>query len=792
MAIIYLGIAWLIGLWLASVVSVPVWLWLLGGAGSLITAVIFHQQSRPSLLLGCLGLMCLGAVRYNVSIPQIDQNHVAYYNDREEIALTGLVSQEPEVRDRSIGLRLQAEKILLTDGSSRKVNGLVQLTAPRYPVIPYGARVQAAGRLATPGADPEFDYRTYLARQGVHSQMRPSELSVLAEGEGSPIRQAIYGLKDRARSTIQRQLPDPQAALLTGILLGDDSGMPPDLEEQFRITGTSHIIAISGFNIAILAGILLVISRSLFNPRWSIALYALLVGAEPAVVRAVIMASLIIVATRFMGRPTYVPAALFTAALFMTLIDPFILWSIGFQLSFAAVLGLMLYVGPWSQWVESRLQPVAGPETANKLSHIFAGIALTTLAAMLLTMPIIMYHFGQISLVSPLANLFILPAQAGIMTSGGLATITGMVVPVVGQAISWVAWLFLTYTIELVRFFASMPGAAVPVSLSPAGVVAVFALIFGLTYFARQPSDRRARLNDQLRENLPLRAIIVGVAIIAIVAMAWALTQPDGELHVAFLDVGQGDATFIQTPSGRQILVDGGAYPTVLNDQLGRQMPFWDRSIDLIIATHDDQDHVSGLPGVFDRYKVDQLITNGLPSDSSTHNALIDAAAGVETPIHYAQAGEVIEIGDGVRLEILSPNIGPPTGDGRPQTADENDNDNSVVVRLVYENFSLLLTGDASDVIERKMVSAGRPLSAIVFKAGHHGARSSSSKRFLEAVQPQFVIISAGEGNSYGHPHEEVLQRAGSVGAAVLRTDELGTIEVITDGQGIWWEATGE
>ena len=248
-------------------------------------------------------------------------------------------------------------------------------------------------------------------------------------------------------------LPDPQAALLTGILLGDDSGLPPKLDEQFRTTGLTHIIAISGFNIAILTGVLLALSRPFLGHRWSawfvlvgIALYTLLVGADAAVVRAAIMAALFVIAARLMGRPTFAPAGLFTCGhrhdRHQT---PNILWDIGFQLSFAATLGLMLYVGPVSDWTSTRLRPKIGSENAQKLTRMLAEILFATLAAMLITLPIILYHFGQLSLISPLANLFVLPAQPGVMIWGGLATLTGMIFPAVGQLFAWVAWLFLTW-----------------------------------------------------------------------------------------------------------------------------------------------------------------------------------------------------------------------------------------------------------------------------------------------------------------------------------------------------------
>ena len=286
---------------------------------------------------------------------------------------------------------------------------------------------------------------------------------------------------------------------------------------------------------------------------------------------------------------------------------------------------------------------------------------------------------------------------------------------------------------------------------------------------------------DVLRQNFGQKTAVFTSIVVLLLVFNWNRSQPDGLLHVAFLDVGQGDAIFIQTPTGRQILVDGGFYPSILNDQLGRQMPFWDRSLDILVATHPDADHVAGLVEVFDRYTIDQLITDGgEPGISSTYDALLLAAEASDTVIHAAQAGEIIEIGDGIRLEVVHPSAYFDT---------EDRNDNSVSFRLLYGDFSLLLTGDAEEAAEQAMLAQGYPLHSLVFKAGHHGSRTSSSMPFLEAVRPQIIIVSAGVDNRFGHPHPEVLERAQAIGAAVLRTDELGTIEVMTDGQTMWWQA---
>jgi competence protein ComEC len=392
-----------------------------------------------------------------------------------------------------------------------------------------------------------------------------------------------------------------------------------------------------------------------------------------------------------------------------------------------------------------------------------------------------MAYFGQVSLISLPANALILPAQPGVMIWGGLATIIGMIVPAIGQLFGWIAWLFLSYTIWLVRLFARIPGASVPVDVSFAGIIAIYAAIAAITWYARQEPERRVDIRAALGKNLSQRTAVTFALLTAILTTSWGTSQPDGQLHVVFMDVGQGDATLIVTPNGRQVLVDGGFYPSVLNDQLGQQIPFWDKEIDMLIATHPDADHVSGLVGVFDRYAVNYLITDGEGlGESPIYDAVLQAAEANGSAIHPAQVGERIHIDDGIWLEVLHPGA---------ELDSESRNENSVSMRLVYNQFTFLFTGDAETVAEQEILATGLPLNSFIFKAGHHGSRSSSTASFLAAVRPQIIVVSAGAENRFGHPHPEMLERAQAIGATVLRTDELGAIELTTDGKMMWWQA---
>ncbi len=238
-----------------------------------------------------------------------------------------------------------------------------------------------------------------------------------------------------------------------------------------------------------------------------------------------------------------------------------------------------------------------------------------------------------------------------------------------------------------------------------------------------------------------------------IVVYIFVYQQKPGPLKVYFLDVGQGDAIFVETPTHKQLLVDAGRNNKILS-LLGSSMPFGDRSLDIVIGTHPDSDHVGGLVGVRERYKI------GLELDNTT-----------------AKRGQAINFGDGVRLTILFPD--------RDITGWE-DNDASVVARLDYGESSFLLTGDATLKTESILMSLDKEILDVgVLKAGHHGSRTSTSLDFAQAVSPEYAIISAGAGNSYGHPHKEVLNILEKVKAKILSTIDLGTIKFETDGQSL-------
>ena len=571
-----------------------------------------------------------------------------------------------------------------------------------------------------------------------------------------------------------------------------------------------------GSNIALIAGILMAMSqrllgrkRALYPALAGIACYALLVGGDAAVLRAALMGGLVVVAAAVNRRSTAL-VSLGAACWAMTLANPLALWNVGFQLSAAATAGLILFIpgvtavfskiwpgfrpGPLAQ-IQSTNPPItrslatqAVTRTQSLLQGLVADGLIVTIAANITTLPLIVYHFGRLSPVSLLANFLILPVQPLITLWGSAAIVVGLAgLPMVAQGLAWVPWLCLVWSVAVVHWSAGLPGASLEWAGFGGGLLLLtYVLIFAVHWRARLAAGWRwvagADWGKWLK-GVRGPATLGVLSLAAILIWAVAVTQPDGRLHVYFLDIGQGDGIFIQTPHGRQVLIDGGGSPQRLFTQLGAVMPFWDRSLDLLVMTHADSDHMGSQPAVPQRYHVDYALetATALANKDSKDGAAWQAAmAQAKIKVQLEQAGGWIDLGDGVALWA----IWPPAGQF-PDSADM-DNQNSLVLKLVYGDFSVLLTGDAGLPAEAVWVQEGAPLQATVLKVGHHGSATGTGPDLVAAVNPPVAVIQVGAGNKYGHPTAKVLQNL--QGRLVLRNDLQGRIHIYSDGLRMWIE----
>ncbi|MCL4299682.1 MAG: DNA internalization-related competence protein ComEC/Rec2 [Anaerolineae bacterium] len=788
--LIRFGLAWLAGIALARWLNFPWFVLVLAALPALGALWLYGQNPRTRTgAVIAVGFLA-GAFRLLFFQPIFTEGDLPFYNDSSApVKITGVVVDEPDVRDTYINFRLKAETLQLK-GSTQPVAGLLLVRAPRYPEYFYGDRLAVSGKLETPPVLENFNYKDYLARFGIHSLVRRPHLELIESNQGNRFWAAMLAFKTRAAQTINRILGEPYASLLNGILLGIETGIPKGLYEAFNLTGTSHIIVISGSNISLIAGIFLLLGQKILGKRYApplamtgIIIYTFLVGADAAVSRAAVM-GLVWVLAIWVGRPGLALNSLIFSGFVLTLLNPLILWDVGFQLSFVATLGLILLVPPLERGVFGLLQHLLKTEQVGLAMALFSELIIVTLAAQIITGPLIVYHFGRLSLVSLLTNLLILPVQPPIMMVGGLATLAGMIWLPLGVALGWLVWLPLAWSVWMVELTGRLPYASLDLGTLPLWLlVLLYAALGAGIWSAHRP---RAEKEVQPRFHLPeigsatTRLWLGGAAAGALLVWLAVLSLPDGRLHVAFLDVGQGDAILITTPDGRQILIDGGPTATDLAWRLGQQMPFWDHSLDMVVNTHPDADHLAGLPPLLDRYQVEQILIPDVGTDSALYREWETQLAKAQLTPTISQAGMELSLGRGITATLLNP--------GPAAVREDDPNNHSVVMRLQMGRISFLLPGDIEEPVERNLVWQQAPLAATVLKSAHHGSKTSSSEAFLEAVNPQVVVISVGKDNDFGHPSPEVMERYAEHGLTVFRTDEQGTVEFSTDGERLWVE----
>jgi len=772
----WLGLAFIAGILLASQVGwgVPVWLGLSGLA--LLSAVLLHRHSNffnlpaSTRLLFSLSLLVamLGGLRYQAAQPELSPFFVAWYNDREyKVTLTGWLAAPPDQRDGYTNLRIHLDS-LDTGDQSLPVQGLVLARVQPGTDHQVGDVLRLRGYLKTPPENEDFSYRDYLARQGIRSTISYAQVSALAFRGGNPVIRAVFTFKEHLLKILKHIFPEPEASLLSGILLGVDTGLSPDLQQAFKNTGTSHIIAISGFNIAILAALF----ASLFSRLWGsrrgalaavlgIAFYTLLVGAEASVLRAALMGASALFARQIGRRQDGLNTLGFVAGL-MCLFNPFLLWDVGFQLSFAATLGLVLYAMPLQEfalrWLSLRLPQATG----EKLAVPLAEYLLFTLAAQVTTLPLMAWHFGRISLVSFLANPFILPAQPLVMIASGLALLLGLIYLPLGQVAAWLAWPFSTYTIRMVELFDRLPHGVLVLGDFPFLFMVLFYLVlFGITFTP-------IRLKETFRPIRSPAVLLTGLVILTVLTWRTALSLPDGRLHVTFLEVGSADAVLIQTPTGRSILINGGPGQSVLADALGRRQPPFARRLDTLVLASTLEEQVTALPGTMELFPPDTVLWSGLGEASYSALRLQGWLASASIPITPAQPGMQLDLGRGARLKVLAVS---PRG---------------AVLLLEWDRFRALLPVgldfDSLTALETDPTLA----SLSVLLLADSGYAPLNPPQWITRLHPQLSILSVSAADHNGLPDPETL--AALLNYPLLRTDRSGWIHVSTDGTRMWVE----
>jgi competence protein ComEC len=804
--------------------------------GAVVAMGVLCGCRAPSLAALAAALMLAGAALGELRLQSIDRS-ATLVEDGRTVELSAHLATPP--RPSAFG---SSAEVRVTGG--RLDGARLLMRVPRWGRLPARVRVgdelRLRGRLrglgdrdrdgsgtdsgATAGGD-SFDFAAYLRRRGIAGELLLDEARATGRRRGG-VAHVLDLMRERAQHAVAAGLPPPEAALARGMVLGQDEAIAEGVREDFRASGLAHLLAVSGQNVMLLVALALpVLAVAGLGPRGRgvallglVALYVPLAGAGPSLQRAGVMGAAGIAAMT-LSRPASRWYALLLAAAATLALNPRAWEDPGWQLSFAAVVGILCLGVPLGRAFSRAAEgltgagdgqaPASGPRALasaprepafafgaptlrSRLSALRAALArglaegaAITLAATLATAPLLAHHFDAVPVAGLPANLLALPAVAPAMWLGMVKAGLGLVAPVLPQldwlvaALGPLTRLPVAYISRLAELFAQMPGGQLSLPLPPrAGVPIAYALLALVALGAHRAAgalgphahELAARWRRRPKEQRLATAAVLATAVTLLAVRALAAPAPPDTLTVRFLDVGQGDATLVQHPDGSAVLFDAGP-PEAGTARLLRRAGV--RELTAVVATHASRDHHGGLAEVLERFRVGILLDGGDGTPDPSFRAMLAQAAREGARIVHVAAPMTMQAG-ALTIRILSP---PPRP---PGPAPEDPNPRAVVAVVSSGGFDLLLSADA----ESEALLPLQLPEVEAMKVPHHGSSDPGLPQVLERLRPQLAAIEVGI-NTYGHPAPPTLAALRRAGVRVYRTDQDGTVTLSVEGGGM-------
>lgn len=545
-------------------------------------------------------------------------------------------------------------------------------------------------------------------------------------------------------------LPKEHVGILEGMIIGDTSYVSDEVKNNFRDSGISHLLAVSGSNVAYILILCKFAFEKIFGRNVSnfltilfIVLFSMLSGMSASVVRAAIMAIVIILSEFLIQKPnTY--ASISFSALLILLYNPITIYDVGFVLSFSGTIGIVIFNKKISELLESKIK-IDKDKIIGKIIAVFIETLSVTLSAQIAVTPITLYYFNTFSCVSILANLIIVPATGSITIVGIIMYVTSLVCVPIAKVISYFIYSIISFVIFVASLFAQIPGSSILLPTPSIIIILMYYIIVYNLFFAKNK-----------------KVYVVLLAIISVIIIMKFI--PNKYINVNMIDVGQGDAVYVETAKGKTVLVDSGGTEGSDYD-IGENIlvPYiLDRGkvcIDYAFLSHMHEDHIEGIYAVIQKLKLKNLVIGKQETDNELYSKVVELANKYNVNIIEVKQGDELII-DGVIFDVIS-----------AKENDKNVNNMSLILRMTYGEVSMLFTGDAEKELEENI-----NVKTNILKVSHHGSKTSSTEEFLKKNMPQVALISVGENNSYGHPNEEVLERLKKINAYIYRTDLNGEI----------------
>lgn len=770
------------GIFLASLFTVSFTLTAIVAAGLFLIALIFRGESgaliRPVVLV--LAFFAMGMAAFSlVRVPAADDiSHLTGREVRLEGKISELRGSSPLPGGRGVMTRYVIDVRRVThEGGTREARGAVYASfftrdEGSAPHPRPGDIVSVVGKLKPLRGykNPGMIDTVRLARaKGITARLSARGDAVRIVSKGTLFPYAIHAIREHYVDSMRAAMPESDAAAIFAMLFGGYEGIRPELTDSFTITGIVHILSVSGSHITLLAAAFSSLTSLLRLRRdfgavlvvFAIFCYVALSGFVVPAIRSGIMGALVFAAGVF-RRESDSKRLLTLTALVMLFINPWLLFDVSFELSFASTAGL-LYIAPRAR------EFFSGGRVPRPICESLA----MTFGAHLAVMPIVAWYFHTVSLSAFLANIIVVPIVEFMIILGLAAGLVGFFAPPFARVAFAFDSLMLGLVYEMTRTLAALPMSQVYV---PAFGLGAGVIYYALLMFTLSSPEARAGVWSRVR---PAAPFVIFPAIILLAAYLINFSRKPGEVAVHFIDVGQGDSSLIVTPHGRAIMIDtggtrDGAFDIGTRVDVPYLLHYGVHALDYILLTHAHEDHAAGAAGVIRHIPVGGVLTASEGFSAYQSSTGLSVHEMESAHFRAASPGTRLTL-DGVEIDLIfSP---------RP-SGKKGGNEFSNVWRVSYGRASFLFTGDLEKDGEAELLRM-RDLRSTVLKVGHHGSKTSTTRGFLAAVSPKFAVIGVGADNTFGHPAPETLASLQRNGVKTYRTDEDGAVVFYTDGEHI-------
>lgn len=671
-----------------------------------------------------------------------------YKDDKSIISATAVVIKGPSEGEYNYKYTVKART-----GKYKNKKFIVYINKKNKKLLEYGDLIEIKGEYSAPEVARNykgFDYSQYLKTLNIYGTIKVEESKIINKNQLSPILISINNIKEKMIDNANRNMPKRTANLLLGILIGERDNIQEDIIESFRTANLSHILAVSGAHTSyIILGITYLISKSKTPKRIgyiitiiNLLIFIIITGASYSVVRACIMA-IVVIGAKICYRKENFFTSICISLIIILIQNPFAINDIGLKLSFMGTAGIVIFN-----------KSITNFFIKLKIKQKIAEALSVTFSAQLMIMPITILNFNTISLTFFISNILASPLLGIIIIFGFISIFISSILNPISKILFLILHIFLELLILVSKVTEKIPGSSILVK-TPNILFAIvyYILILFFNYFFVIKQNPTRRFHKKIIKIITIKNIKNAFKVIAVVFLIMLLLTRivriiNPTLKIYFIDVGQGDSTLIVTPKNKKILIDGGEGKTNVLFQylLDRRI----NKIDYIIISHFDSDHCNGLIEIIEKMRVENIVMSKQSKESEEYKKILEIIKQKNIKVSSVKAEDKIIIEKNLYTKILNP---------AEKFEFQDLNNNAIVAKLVYKNFSMLFTGDIEKAEENLAKKYKNEFKSTILKVAHHGSKTSTSEEFLKYVEPQIALIGVGENNKFGHPNQITIEK---------------------------------